>query len=348
MNDTTQSRAVAPIVQFKRDLARLKDDGELDMLPANVSFDAFRNAAVVAITDNPSILQCNKASLFKSIRRLAAAGLVPDGREAAIVPYNGAAQAMPMVYGLIKVARNSGEISSIWAEVVRGDEAFRISMVNGERRFEHEYDPLHRSGEVKGAYAVAKLKDGTIEVEAMGREDIEKRRRASANQKQPNPTGIWAQWYDEMAKKTVIRALVKRLPVSSEDMRRVMVEEDEPVLRDVTPEKPDYDNRTTLAQRIMGHTPAVSPEKAAPPAESAQDGDVRDGEVLPPEESDTAPTDAPDVSGAFPGSPEWDEGVEAFKAGKNVGHCPYDLAAEKEKATDWLGGWNGAKEEAAR
>ena len=343
MNDTTQSRAVAPIVQFKHDLARLKEAGELDMLPANVSFEAFRNAAVVAMTDNPAINQCSKESLFKSIRKLAAAGLVPDGREAAIVPYKGQAQAMPMVYGLIKVARNSGEISSIWAEVVRGEEAFRISMINGERRFEHDYDPLHRSGEVKGAYAVAKLKDGTIEVEAMGRDDIEKRRRASANQKEPNPTGIWGQWYDEMAKKTVIRALVKRLPVSSEDMRRVMVEEDEPVLRDVTPEKPDYDNRKTLAQRIMADT-----DKPSAPPESSQDGDVHDGEVLPPEDDDTAPTDAPDVSGAFPGSPEWDEGVEAFKAGKNVGHCPYDLAAEKEKATDWLGGWNGAKEEAAR
>lgn len=341
MNDTTQSRAVAPIVQFKHDLARLKEAGELDMLPANVSFEAFRNAAVVAMTDNPAINQCSKESLFKSIRKLAAAGLVPDGREAAIVPYKGQAQAMPMVYGLIKVARNSGEISSIWAEVVRGEEAFRISMINGERRFEHDYDPLHRSGEVKGAYAVAKLKDGTIEVEAMGRDDIEKRRRASANQKEPNPTGIWAQWYDEMAKKTVIRALVKRLPVSSEDMRRVMVEEDEPVLRDVTPEKPDYDNRKTLAQRIMADT-----DKPSAPPESAQDGDVHDGEVLPPQDDDTAPTDAPDVSGAFPGSPEWDEGVEAFKAGKNVGHCPYDLAAEKEKATDWLGGWNGAKEAA--
>ena len=341
MNDTTQSRAVAPIVQFKHDLARLKEAGELDMLPANVSFEAFRNAAVVAMTDNPAINQCSKESLFKSIRKLAAAGLVPDGREAAIVPYKGQAQAMPMVYGLIKVARNSGEISSIWAEVVRGEEAFRISMINGERRFEHDYDPLHRSGEVKGAYAVAKLKDGTIEVEAMGRDDIEKRRRASANQKEPNPTGIWAQWYDEMAKKTVIRALVKRLPVSSEDMRRVMVEEDEPVLRDVTPEKPDYDNRKTLAQRIMADT-----DKPSAPPESSQDGDVHDGEVLPPQDDDTAPTDAPDVSGAFPGSPEWDEGVEAFKAGKNVGHCPYDLAAEKEKATDWLGGWNGAKEAA--
>ena len=341
MNDTTQSRAVAPIVQFKHDLARLKEAGELDMLPANVSFEAFRNAAVVAMTDNPAINQCSKESLFKSIRKLAAAGLVPDGREAAIVPYKGQAQAMPMVYGLIKVARNSGEISSIWAEVVRGEEAFRISMINGERRFEHDYDPLHRSGEVKGAYAVAKLKDGTIEVEAMGRDDIEKRRRASANQKEPNPTGIWAQWYDEMAKKTVIRALVKRLPVSSEDMRRVMVEEDEPVLRDVTPEKPDYDNRKTLAQRIMADT-----DKPSAPPESSQDGDVHDGEVLPPQDDDTAPTDAPDVSGAFPGSPEWDEGVEAFKSGKNVGHCPYDLAAEKEKATDWLGGWNGAKEAA--
>lgn len=321
----TQSRP-APIVAFKRDLTRLKDAGELDMLPANVSFEAFRNAAVVAITDNPSILSCSQESVFKSIRKLAAAGLVPDGREAAIVPYKGQATAMPMVYGLLKVARNSGEISSIWAEVVREDEEFRISMTNGERTFEHLYDPMGRKpGRIKGAYAVAKLKDGTVEVETMGYDDIEKRRRASANQKGDGPTGIWQQWYDEMAKKTVIRALVKRLPMSSEDMRRVMVEHDDLLpTRDITP--PSGPN---LAQRI-----------AAPEAVS--------GEVLPPEDApapdatDTAHWTDEDPGGGFPGSEAYEAGARAFQSGEPARSCPHDEGTGE--AADWLGGWYGAKE----
>ena len=51
----------------------------------------------------------------------------------------------------------------------------------------------------------------------MSLEEVEKRRIASANQRDPQkPTGIWEKWYDEMAKKTVIRNLCKRLPMSSE------------------------------------------------------------------------------------------------------------------------------------
>lgn len=224
-----------PVAEFKANLRTLKDAGELDMLPSNVSYDAFRNAAVVAVTDNPRILDCNQQSVFKAIRKLAAAGLVPDGREAAIVPYKGEAQAMPMVAGLIKTARNSGEIVSIWADVVYDDEELKVWIDGGERRFDHKFDPLQRGGEIKGAYAVAKLRDGTIEFEPMGFSQIEKRRKVSATQRGNEPAGVWAQWYEEMAKKTVIRALCKRLPISSEDHRRMAaVAEAEPP-RDVTP-----------------------------------------------------------------------------------------------------------------
>lgn len=326
MNDAPETKAPAPLAVFKHDLKRLKDAGELDMLPANVSFEAFRNAAVVAITDNPAILSCNKESVFKAIRRLAAAGLVPDGREAAIVPFKGQAQAMPMVYGLIKVARNSGEITSIWAEVVMGEEQFTIGMENGERKFSHQYDPMNRSGEVKGAYAVAKLKDGTVEVEAMGRDEIEKRRKASANQNGAQPTGIWGQWYTEMAKKTVIRALVKRLPMSSEDMRRVMIEDEANSVRDITPNDQPSSDRVNLAQRLQKATPEPAP---------------LEGEVLPPEPekaahwTDTAPDDG------FPGSDAFTEGSNAFKDQIPARECPY--AEGSQEAADWLAGYWGSK-----
>lgn len=331
MNEVAkQEPKVSPLMQFKADLRSLKDAGELDMLPTNVTFEAFRNAAVVAITDNPAILQCSRESIFKSIRRLAAAGLVPDGREAAIVPFKGQAQAMPMVVGLLKVARNSGEISSIWAEVVMGDEEFKISMIDGVRKFEHAYDPLNRSGEVKGAYAVAKLKDGTIEIEAMGREQIEKRRKASANQREPNPTGIWRDWYDEMAKKTVIRALVKRLPMSSEDIRRVMIEDEENTIRDITPEPKAQ--RPNLAQQLAAQTqdpPEVVTGEIMP--DDIPTGQVVDGVARPhwalgyKPKHDNFPTDA------------YGAGRSAASAGRPVTSVPYDEGLIE--ADEWISGW---------
>jgi recombination protein RecT len=319
MNEVaTQNRN--PLSQFKADMKRLKDAGEFDMLPANVSFENFRNAAVVAFTDNPMIRSCKPDSIFKSLRRLAAAGLVPDGREAAIVPYGEEAQALPMVAGLIKTARNSGEIISIWADVVYDGEELHVWVEDGERKFKHEYDPLRRSGEIVGAYAVAKLKDGTIEFEPMGLDQIHKRRRASANQKGDKPTGVWAQWFDEMCKKTAIRALCKRLPISSEDMRRIYVDADDTKpIRDVTPEpEAPPKERVNLAQRIQN----PKPEGAL------------DGEVMPPEDENQA---GPDDT-----SLEYAMGQTAARDGASLNECPYEQGTQEW--LDWAGGWNAAKE----
>uniref|UniRef100_UPI00195373C4 recombinase RecT n=1 Tax=Klebsiella aerogenes TaxID=548 RepID=UPI00195373C4 len=45
-------------------------------------------------------------------------GLLPDGREGAIVEFSGKAQWMPMIGGLRKKVRNSGEIATWEAHVV--------------------------------------------------------------------------------------------------------------------------------------------------------------------------------------------------------------------------------------
>lgn len=319
MNEVTQPARQNPLVSFKGDLDKLNTAGEL-ALPDSVPFKNFKNAAVVAITDNPAILQCDKQSLFRAVRTLAMAGLVPDGREAALVPFKGKAQAMPMVAGLIKVARNSGKIASLWAETVHEGEAYTIKIVEGERVFDHDYDPLNRSGKIIGAYAVAKLTDGTVDMEPMSRDEIEKRRKASANQKGDQPTGIWAQWYAEMAKKTVIRALCKRLPMSSEDMERLMTEQ-EPLLKDVTPERHEPTGPNPVARQIMGGT-----------ADPAAPDDA---------ESEAHWTDAFDTSSGFPGDDAFTEGVNAYQSGDTRAVCPY--RGDDQAAASWLAGWDEAK-----
>ena len=356
-NIQAQQQAPHPIVQFKRDLDAVvsKELGVLD----DKGRERMRSAAIVAVTKDPELLLADRQSFMSELRRCANYGVVPDGVQAVLQVYNTKVKdangqeiwikkvtLLPMIRGIIERVQRSGKVHLFYAEVVYDKETFKIDTTQGDRRPVHEYDPMRRGDDkdIIGAYSVAVYKDGVTDCEPMPRDQIEK---VKAVAKTKN---VWDGWFTEKAKVAVMKRHAKRLPLSADDLEFILNrdESDFTQMRDVTPEKPDYDNRTTLAQRIMGHTPAVDPEKAAPPAESAQDGDVRDGEVLPPDDGDAAPVDAPDVSGAFPGSPEWDEGVEAFKAGKNVGHCPYDLAAEKEKATDWLGGWNGAKEEAAR
>lgn len=329
MNEvTTQQARPAPLVEFKRNLSRMIEARDL-ALPSNVSVEAFRNAAIVAVQDTPSILSCSPESVMRALRKLAGAGLVPDGSEAAIVPFKGQAQAMPMVRGLRKIARNSGEISSLWDEVVYENEVLTINVEEGERRFTHTQadgsplDALTRGGQVVGAYAVAKLKDGTVEFLPMNKAAIEKRRMASASQRgKSQADGVWRDWYEEMARKTVVRALCNKLPMSAEDVRRIMAEDEanEVPLRDVTPA--DQGQRRNLAQRL------AEPEALA-----------GDPDILPPE--DNAPLD---LSQAFPGSDEWDDGVKAFQAGDPEENCPFET--DREKATNWIGGYRAAKDAA--
>ncbi|MDB6151490.1 MAG: hypothetical protein JWQ44_2938 [Chthoniobacter sp.] len=347
MNDlqTQDQKPKPPIVVFKQNLDRLKDSGELGMLPSNVSYEAFKNAAVVAITDNPAILQCDTESLFKAIRRLAAAGLVPDGREAALVPFktkdaNGnyvsKCQAMPMVFGLIKTARNSGDVTDVRAHIVyeKEIEDNRFTYVVGDdERLEHQPILFGDRGKPLAAYAIAKLRDGSTIREFMSAEEIDKVRRSGASQldfvkgQRPTvsdtPKGIWADWEGEMWKKTVIRRLTKRLPVSAEDVRRVMADEDElTTIRDVTPPVP-----TTGLARIAAK--------------------ARGQEVAPADVDGTAQphwTASVSTGDSFPGSAAWDAGVAAQQEGKAETDCPYDNDAEL--AADWLAGFRSTKETA--
>jgi len=340
MNDVATTHARSPLTLFKHDLTRLEEAGEL-ALPDTVSFKAFKNAAVVAITDNPSILNCKKESVFKAVRTLAGAGLVPDGREAAIVPYKGEAQAMPMVSGLVKIARNSGKITSLWADVVYEGESLDIWVEDGERKWNHvnadgsRINAMDRGGTIIGAYAVAKLTDGTVEFQPMSWAEIDKRRRSSANQKGDKPTGIWAQWGEEMAKKTVIRNLCKRLPMSSEDMERIMKEQEQPVMRDVTPERED---RPNLAQRLAGEPErATQPDHAPDAPDTPDEPEAASGEPIEGEVVDGFALQDLDTSEAFPGSDEFTEGAKAFQDGAHLADCPYQ--EDRKKATDWGGGF---------
>jgi recombination protein RecT len=334
-----------PIIVFKQQLNGLQDKGEL-ALPDTVPFKNFQNAAIVAVSDNPSILSCDRQSVFKALRTLAAAGLVPDGREAAIVPFKGSARAMPMVAGLVKVARNSGKISTLWSEIVYEGETLNVWIEDGERKWDHVQDDgtpinvMKRGGKIIGAYAVAKLTDGTVEFQPMSFDDIEKRRIASANQKDAeNPSGIWRDWYEEMAKKTVIRNLCKRLPMSSDDMERLMVEQDRIAgLRDVTPK----DEPTALQRKVM----AARGEDMPPEPQSAPvEGETIEGQAETPDEQNDAPapahwTEKVDASDASPGADEWDEGVKAAQAGMKRTMCRHEPGSQQAK--DWLGGYDAA------
>jgi recombination protein RecT len=67
-------------------------------------------------------------------------------------------------------------------------------------------------GEVTHAYAVAFFLDGSTQFEVMTRAQLEHVRKSSRS----GASGPWAQHFEEMARKTVVRRLAKYLPLSPE------------------------------------------------------------------------------------------------------------------------------------
>lgn len=181
-------------------------------LPAHVSVEKFTRVAQTAIQNQPDLANVDRKSLFGAIVRLAQDGLLPDGREAAIVKFGNQAQAMPMIAGILKKVRQSGEVAYISAHVVYANDRFKWTL-GFDENVEHEPAPLDEEpGEPVAAYAVAVLKDGSKLLEVMRKADIEKVRAVSRS----GNNGPWKSWWSEMARKTVMRRLSKRLPMSTD------------------------------------------------------------------------------------------------------------------------------------
>jgi recombination protein RecT len=218
-------RQMAPATQVREELSKMADQLKM-ALPSHVSVEKFQRVTMTAIQTDPDLLAADRRSLFGAITRAAQDGLLPDKREGALVIFtnkvkgkNGeqdqwikAVQWMPMVAGILKKVRQSGEISGISAHVVYEGDDF-IHRLGDDESIEHNPPKLGQPrGKPVGAYAVATLRDGFKIREVMDIGQIERVRAVSKT----GQWGPWKDWWDEMARKTVIRRLSKRLPMSTD------------------------------------------------------------------------------------------------------------------------------------
>lgn len=251
-NLPAERRQPAPIEVFKNVVAKKADEFKT-MLPSHITVDKFQRTIATAALTNPKLLECDRQSLLIAAMSLAKDGLLPDGREAALVPFKSRVkgddgqfrdkwlvQAMPMVYGLRKKILQSGEVLSLQVGVVYADEVNKgfIYEIGMEPPIRHRpdlfADPENRTDDlIVAAYSIARIKNGDAEplwsVELMTRGEINKVRQMSQTGalgrtvqygkdkgKPIEPKGPWVDWFSEQAKKTVLRRHSKMLPMSGD------------------------------------------------------------------------------------------------------------------------------------
>lgn len=225
------SKALTPIEDLRRNLKALEPQFKM-ALPAHVTVERFTRIIVTAIQTSPSLLNANRASLYAACMKAAQDGLLPDGKDAALVPFKDTVQYMPMVSGILKKVRNSGELASITSQIVHKNDTFKYWIDSNGEHLEHSPNMFEERGPVQGVYALAKMKDGSVYIEVLTMSQVEQVKKVSRSK----DSGPWGSFPEEMMKKTAIRRLSKRLPMST-DLEIVIKRDDDLYDLDTQPEE---------------------------------------------------------------------------------------------------------------
>jgi recombination protein RecT len=186
-------------------------------LPENVSVDRFIRTVMTAVQVNPTLMEADRSSVLAASLEAATDGLIPDGREGAIVPYRTKggkvrAQWQPMVWGLVALVRRSGELLEINPGTIYDGEEFEHWVDEDGVHFKHRPTFVGRGSPV-AVYAFARTRDGGRYLEVMGWDEIEKFRSKSKATAEGTP---WAEWTEQMAQARAIKRLCKRLPMRAD------------------------------------------------------------------------------------------------------------------------------------
>lgn len=219
-NQQVTTRAAHPLVTFRSELEARAQEIKM-ALPAGIDAARFQRVVLTAAQQNPELLSADRRSLILACIKSAQDGLVPDGREAALVVFSTRVkeggewkskklvQYMPMVFGLRKKILQARDadghpiISALQVGVV-----YRVEAEKGYFRWERGSDPevQHRpmlditaeeaaDEEIVAAYSIAVMSDGTRSAEVLRRFEIDKIREMS----QTGAVGRTAKWDDSKA-----------------------------------------------------------------------------------------------------------------------------------------------------
>lgn len=229
----TAPAKITPAEELKNLITKM--EGEFKKtLPPHIPVERFIRILNTALQMNPDLAIANRGSFFSEALKCAQDGLLPDGREALLQTFKTkdgppSVKYMPMTTGLLKKIRNSGEMSSMTLQCVKEKDKFEYWIDETGEHLKHIPLMTGDRGKLTHAYMIAKMKDGGMYFEIMDFNEIEQVRNVS----RAKDSGPWRQWYEEMAKKTVLRRGSKRLPMST-DLDSIIKADDEIFMPETT------------------------------------------------------------------------------------------------------------------
>lgn len=327
-----------------------------------------------AIRTTPKLQQCEPMSFLGALMQCAALNLepntilghaymIPFDRNTKIKDANGREQRVkvPEVQlvigykGLIDLARRSGHITSLSANIHYSDDDLWEYEEGTEARLRHRPGP--QEGEKLHAYAIAKFRDGGHAYVVLPWAHVTKIRDASQGYLTAKKNGKlqetpWVKHEDEMAKKTAIRALAKYLPLSVEFMEAMDVDEAKADYRafafdptagaQIEGEDDTIEGEVTATVADQGQAEAKPATPKRSRAEAQKDFQSQQGNKSPPvarredAQANTVPVEAT-MNNADPESPNAAiQGVsdDTPRGGDRAGEGPETAPAHEDNAED--------------
>ena len=220
-------------------------------LPKYYSPTQFAVIVRTAINKNPRLLDCTGESFMIAVLTAAQMGIAPDGRNGHLIPYGKECQFQADYKGLVGLVRRNENVQDIYADLVCDNDHFTITK-GLHRDLIHDIDIRKPRGGIIGAYAVIQYVGGVSGFEFMTKEEIDAIRKRSPS----SGSGPWVTDYGEMAKKTVIRRLLKLADLSPDTQQRIDVD----TSIDITPPGPQIE-----APRIAGRQQEALPDRKTQP-----------------------------------------------------------------------------------
>ena len=221
---TTNNRNGKTMQQYIKSM-----EGEIKKaLPSVITPERFTRMVLSALSVNPKLASCTPKSFLGAMMSAAQLGLEPNTPlgQAYLIPYKNKGidevQFQIGYKGLIDLAYRSGEVEVVQAQIVYENDEFECQY-GLEPKLVHKPADKDRGEPVK-VYAVFKTKSGGYGFEVMSMDDV----RVHAKKYSKAYSSSFSPWttnFEEMAKKTVLKKVLKYAPMKSDFVRGIVQDE---------------------------------------------------------------------------------------------------------------------------
>lgn len=190
-------------------------------LPSVITPERFTRIALSAISTNPKLAECTPESFLGAMMTAAQMGVEPNTPlgQAYLIPYGNKVQFQLGYKGLLDLAYRSGEVVNACAYTVYSNDVFEYEL-GLEPKLKHIPATRDR-GEPIYFYATFRTKSGGYGFEVMSIDDVRNhRKRYSKAMNSP-----WDTNFEEMAKKTVLKRVLRYAPMKTDFVRGISVDE---------------------------------------------------------------------------------------------------------------------------